>query len=140
MFGTREELCVQLENMFTLDEPLVLLVWTEEGVAVACNDHDLQPDEKEIWALMKAMGEKTMTEYRREGITNAGVSELLTNHREAANRQVNVPVGVLSRVLQDYERELETRAGQAWDAGRPEPERVHERLNDVRLLRESLAA
>ena len=28
MYGTREELCVQLENMFTFDEPLVLLVWT----------------------------------------------------------------------------------------------------------------
>jgi hypothetical protein len=33
MYGTREELCVQLENMFTFDEPLVLLVWTEEGLA-----------------------------------------------------------------------------------------------------------
>ncbi len=31
MYGTREELCVQLENMFTFDEPLVLLIWTEEG-------------------------------------------------------------------------------------------------------------
>lgn len=34
MYGTREELCVQLENMFTFDEPLVLLVWTEEGISI----------------------------------------------------------------------------------------------------------
>lgn len=40
MFGTREELCVQLENMFTFDEPLILLVWTEEGVAAACRESD----------------------------------------------------------------------------------------------------
>jgi len=66
MFGTREELCVQLENMFTFDEPLILLVWTEEGVSVACRERGQHPDEKEVWSLMKAIGDMPMAEYRRE--------------------------------------------------------------------------
>ncbi|SMG61952.1 DUF1380 family protein [Cedecea sp. NFIX57] len=36
MYGTREALCTELERMFTPDEPLALLVWTEEGVHTAC--------------------------------------------------------------------------------------------------------
>lgn len=44
MYGTREELCVQLEKMFTFDEPLVLLVWTEEGISVACREAQPEPD------------------------------------------------------------------------------------------------
>jgi hypothetical protein len=48
MYGTREELCVQLENMFTFDEPLVLLVWTEEGISVACREAQPEPDGAEI--------------------------------------------------------------------------------------------
>ncbi|STZ75017.1 Uncharacterised protein [Klebsiella pneumoniae subsp. ozaenae] len=31
MYGTREALCTELARMFTHDEPLALLVWTEEG-------------------------------------------------------------------------------------------------------------
>ncbi|EPZ8357710.1 DUF1380 family protein [Enterobacter hormaechei] len=62
MYGTREELCLQLENMFTSDEPLVLLVWTEEGISVACRETQPEPDEAEIRAVMKALGEMKMTQ------------------------------------------------------------------------------
>ncbi|MDM6736975.1 DUF1380 family protein, partial [Enterobacter hormaechei] len=67
MYGTREELCLQLENMFTSDEPLVLLVWTEEWISVACRETQPEPDEAEIRAVMKALGEMKMTQYRQEG-------------------------------------------------------------------------
>nr|QLG00482.1 IncF plasmid conjugative transfer DNA-nicking and unwinding protein TraI [Leclercia adecarboxylata] len=62
MYGTREELCVKLENMFAFDEPLVLLVWTEEGISVACREALSEPDEAETRAVMKAIGEMKMTE------------------------------------------------------------------------------
>nr|WP_318652192.1 hypothetical protein [Enterobacter ludwigii] len=76
MYGTREELCVQLENMFTFDEPLVLLVWTEEGISVACREAQPEPDGTEIRNLMKAIGEMKMTQYRQEGVNNLTVSDL----------------------------------------------------------------
>lgn len=140
MYGTREELCVQLENMFTFDEPLVLLVWTEEGISVACREAQPEPDGAEIREVMKALGEMKMADYRRDGVTNTTVSDLLARQREAANRQVSVPAVLLSRVLRDYERELEHRAGQAWEAGRPEPESIREARNDVGALKDALAA
>ena len=57
MYGTREELCVQLENMFTFDEPLTLLIWTEEGISVACRENQPEPDVAEIRAVMKTIDE-----------------------------------------------------------------------------------
>ncbi|EFN4987564.1 DUF1380 domain-containing protein [Escherichia coli] len=140
MYGTREELCVQLEKMFTFDEPLVLLVWTEEGISVACREAQPEPDGAEIRAVMKALGEMKMTQYRQEGVTNLTISNLLTRQREAANRQVSVPAALLSRVLRDYECELEHRAGMAWEAGQPEPNSVKEARNDVYALKDALAA
>lgn len=118
MYGTREELCEDLENMFTSDELLVLLVWTEEGVSVACREARPEPDGAEIRKVMKALGEMKMTQYRQEGVNNQTVSELLTRQREAANCQVSVPAVLLSRVLRNYECELENRIGIAWEGGR----------------------
>lgn len=139
MYGTREALCVQLKKMFTRDEHLILLVWTEEGIREACRDHHPAPDETEVRALMKAIGERKMADIHQTGVTGAGVGELLTRQREAAV-QVSVPAALLSRVLRDYECELEHRAGQAWEAGRPEPLSVQEARNDVYRLKEALAA
>ncbi|HFV9219102.1 TPA: DUF1380 family protein [Enterobacter hormaechei subsp. steigerwaltii] len=140
MYGIREELCVQLENMFTSDEPLVLLVWTEEGISVACRKAQPEPDGAEIRAVMKALGEMKMTHYRREGVNNQTVSDLLTRQRQVANRKVSVPAILLSRVLRNYECELENRIGMAWEAGRQEPESVRNELKDVHALQETLAA
>ena len=139
MYGTREALCVQLKKMFSRDEHLILLVWTEEGIREACRDHHPAPDETEVRALMKAIGERKMADIHQTGVTGAGVSELLTRQREAAV-QVSVPAALLSRVLRVYEWELEQRAGQAWEAGRTEPLSVQEARNDVYRLKEALAA
>ncbi|WP_336663432.1 MULTISPECIES: DUF1380 family protein [Enterobacter cloacae complex] len=140
MYGIREELCVQLENMFTADEPLVLLVWTEEGISVACREARPEPDGAEIREVMKALGEMKMTQYRQEGVNHQTISDLLTRQREAANHQVSVPAVLLSRVLRNYECELENRIGMAWEAGRQEPETVRNELKDVHALQEALAA
>lgn len=91
MYGTREKLCVQLENMFTFDESLTLLIWTEEGINTACREALPGPDETEIRAVMIVIGAMKMADYRREGVTNQSVSDLLIRQREAANRLVSVP-------------------------------------------------
>lgn len=97
MHGTREALCTELARMFTHDEPLALLVWTEEGIHSACRE--LRPTDDEITALLETVGNSDMKVYRREGVTDASVCDLLTRHREAINRQVMVPAQVLSRAL-----------------------------------------
>lgn len=87
MYGTREELCTRLENMFTPDEPLVLLVWTEEAFYVACGELDVKPEPGEIQGLMETTGNTDMAVYRREGVTNSGVCDLLVRHCEARGKR-----------------------------------------------------
>lgn len=53
---------------------------------------------------------------------------------------MSVPAVLLSRVLRNYEFELENRIGMAREAGRQEPESVRDELNNVRTLQEALAA
>ena len=113
MYGTREELCTRLENMFTPDEPLVLLVWTEEAFYVACGELDVKPDPAEIKGLMETTGNADMAVYRREGVTNSGVCDLLVRHREAVAREVSVPAALLMRVLRRQEGDLENLVGRA---------------------------
>ncbi len=69
-----------------------------------------EPDVAEIRAVMKANGSMKMADYRWEGVTNETVSDLRARQREALNRLVSVPAGLLSRVLRDYECDLEHRA------------------------------
>lgn len=138
MYGTRENLCLELERMFTHDEPLALLIWTEEGVYTACREE--RPADSEISLIMKNIGVTAMDEYRRNGITNASVMKMLTHHRESERRQICVPAMLLSRVLALYESELEHRIGEAWEVGRGTPESVQNALNDVHSLKDLLVA
>lgn len=138
MYGTREELCLELERMFTPDEPLALLVWTEEGVYTACREE--RPADSEISLLMKEIGNTSMEVYRRNGITNAGITTMLVNYRESERRKVCVPAMLLSRVLSLYESELEHQVGVAWEVGRDTPESVKKALSDVHSLKDLLAA
>lgn len=138
MYGTRENLCLELERMFTHDEPLALLVWTEEGVYSACREE--RPADSEISMLMKKIGETDMDIYRRDGITNASIMKMLAHYRESERRQVCVPAMLLTRVLALYESELEHRIGEAWEVGRETPECVQNALKDVHSLKDLMAA
>lgn len=138
MYGTREALCTELARMFTHDEPLSLLVWTEEGIHTACRE--LRPTDEEITALLEIIGNSDMDVYRREGVTDASVCNLLTRHREAVNRQVTVPAQVLSRLVCDAERELIHLEGLAWEEGRLIPARIRQGMEDLAVLKALLAA
>lgn len=138
MFGTREALCKELERMFTHDEPLALLIWTEEGVHVACRE--LSPTDEEITAIQEVIGNTAMGTYRSEGVTSASVRDLLVRHREAINREVTVPATVLARLVLDAERELYHQEGLAWEAGKPASARINQGREDVELLKKLLSA
>lgn len=138
MYGTREALCNELARMFTPDEPLSLLVWTEEGIRAACRE--LRPTDEELSVLLETIGSSGMNVYRREGVTDASVYDLLVRHREAVNRQVTVPAQVLSRLVREAERELLHQEGLAWEAGGPTPARIRQGMADVEVLKALLAA
>lgn len=129
MYGTREELCAELARMFTHDKPLVLLVWTEEGIHTVCRE--LHPANEEITALLGTICSNTMNVYRREGVTDASVYDLLIRHREAVNRLVTVPAQVVSRLVRDAERELIHQEGLAREAGGQTPARIHQGMTDL---------
>lgn len=113
MFGYREALCTELEKMFAPDEKITLLVWTEESVRVACSED--KPTDEEVMLLLETIGSVDMECYREEGVTNAGLREVLESVREEAhqNRQVAVPAFVLERVLKKLERGLVQEEGVA---------------------------
>lgn len=133
MYGTRITLCHELERMFTPDEPLALLVWTEEGIRSACGN--LRPDDDEVSCLLEVIGNTRMDEYRRDGMTDASVTDLLMRHRQAVNRQVTVSAEVLSRVVRSFERELVHQEGLAWEAGSGASERLCQSMADVEKLK-----
>ena len=124
--------------MFTADEPLVLLVWTEEAFCVACRELELNPEPAEIQGLMEATGNTDMAVYRREGVTNSGICDLLERHREALAQEVSVPAVLLRRVLRRQEGDLENLISQAWEVGRTAPESLKQALHDVRMLMERI--
>lgn len=97
MYGTREELCQVLSDMFETDDQIALLVWSEMNVWAACEA--LAATEEEVQAVLEIIGETPMHVYQKEGITAAAVAELLTRHREAVSRHVSVPADKLARLI-----------------------------------------
>jgi len=138
MFGTREELCLELERMFTQDEPLALLIWTEEGVHTACH-HD-KPTDEEVMLLLETIGSVDMECYREEGVTNKGIREVLMTLREDDGRCISVPASVLERLLKKLERDLIREEGIFWDNGRNTSDQHKHTMNDVQTLKARLAA
>jgi len=140
MFGYREELCIELEKMFAPDEKITLLVWTEESVRVACGED--KPTDDEVMLLLETIGSVDMACYREEGVTNAGLREVLENVREEAhqNRQVAVPAFVLELVLKKLERGLVQEEGVAWENGHQTPKAVELAWHDIGELKALLAA
>lgn len=138
MFGTREELTAELDRMFTPDEPLALLVWTEEAVRFACRED--KPDDQEIRYLLKAIGAGDMDTYRESGVTNARLREDLNTAREESRREISVPAAILLRLLNKLESDLIHEEGLTWDNGRAASKRQIQAMDDVHALRVRLAA
>nr|WP_313759277.1 DUF1380 family protein [Atlantibacter hermannii] len=125
MYGRRIELCQALENMFSPEEPLALLVWTEDSIEEVCafnNEHPVT--EEEIRGVLVRIGRTPMNEYQKKGISAASVSDLLACQRADADRRVEVPVRTLTALVDWAERELTTRESEAWEAGAVTPESI----------------
>lgn len=137
MYGSREELCVQLENMFTFDEPLALLVWTEESVKAQLRAHGVT--EKEAGEVLISIGKFKMHDHQSAGVSFDTVVNLLRCIR-AGRRPVKVPADVLMRLSESAERALKTIREMETDCELTASDYVDGAFADVALLRELLAA
>lgn len=137
MYGSREELCVQLENMFTFDEPLALLVWTVESVKAQLRAHGVT--EEEAGEVLNSIGNFEMHDHQSSGVSFDTVVNLLRRSR-AARRPVKVPADVLMRLSESAERALKTIREMETDCELPASDYVDGAFADVALLRELLAA
>ncbi|WP_353614366.1 DUF1380 family protein [Mangrovibacter phragmitis] len=135
MFGTREELCLELERMFTPSEPLLLLVWTPGSVEAACDPEEQGVSDEELPSLMAALGDIPMDTYQEEGVTREDVRRLLRFMRVASRRQVTVPAALLNRVIDWAVREVTARESQCFEAGQPVPCSVTLLGEDLRTLK-----
>ncbi|OSK88017.1 DUF1380 family protein [Escherichia coli] len=141
MYGSRIELCQALENMFAPEEPLALLVWTEDSVEEVCafnNEHPVT--EEEIRGVLVRIGRMPMNEYQKNGISAASVSDLLACQRADADRRVEVPVRTLAALVNWAERELTVRESQAWAAGAETPKSISQCSEGIRLLKQLMDA
>ncbi|WP_170914798.1 DUF1380 family protein [Salmonella enterica] len=141
MYGRRIELCQALENMFSPEEPLALLVWTEDSIEEVCAFNKEHPvTEEEIRGVLVRIGRTPMNEYQKKGISAASVSDLLACQRADADRRVEVPVRTLTALVDWAERELTTRESEAWEAGAVTPESISQCSEGIRLLKQLIDA
>lgn len=137
MYGRRQELCNELENMFAPEEPLALLVWTEDSIQeICCFNNESPITDEESRGVLNLIGRTPMSEYQKQGISAASVSGLLARHRADADRQVEVPARVLDALVNWAECELIDRESEAWSAGASAPESYGQLSQDIKLLKQ----
>ena len=137
MYGRRQELCNELENMFAPEEPLALLVWTEDSIQeICCFNNESPVTEEESRGVLSLIGRTPMSEYQKQGISAASVSGLLARHRADADRRVEVSVRTLVALVDWAESELIARESEVWAAGALAPESYGQVNQDIKLLKQ----
>lgn len=137
MYGRRIELCLELENMFAPEEPLALLVWTEDSIQeICCFNNESPVTDEESLGVLSLIGRTPMNEYQKQGISAGSVSDLLSRHRAGVDRQVEVPARVLAALVNWTERELIARESEAWAVGAAPLKSDEKFIQDIKLLKQ----
>lgn len=137
MYGRRQELCNELENMFAPEESLALLVWTEDSIQEICFFNNESPvTEDESRGVLSLIGRTPMSEYQKQGISAASVSGLLARHRADVDRKVEVPAQVLAALVNWTERELIARESEAWAVGATPLKSDEKFIQNIKLLKQ----
>ncbi|MEQ9883278.1 DUF1380 family protein [Pectobacterium brasiliense] len=137
MYGTRKQLTRELKQMFAADEPLALLVWTEESVEMIGASHGIR--DTEAARVLVALGEIPMRDYQTKGVSPDTLYSLLNSVR-AKGRPIGVPADLLTSLLTSAEQWLEMEKNIAQDDQAPLTDVVAQALADVDRVRQLLAA
>ncbi|AZS59297.1 MULTISPECIES: DUF1380 family protein [Pectobacterium] len=137
MYGTRKQLTRELKQMFSADEPLALLVWTEESVKMIGASHGIRGEEAA--RVLVAIGEIPMREYHDKGVSPDTLYSLLNSIR-TEKRPIAVPANLLESVLTSAEQWLAMEKDIAQDDQAPLTDVVTQALADANRVRQLLAA
>ncbi|MEQ9971386.1 DUF1380 family protein [Pectobacterium carotovorum] len=137
MYGTRKQLTRELKQMFAADEPLALLVWTEESVKMIGTSHGVS--DAEAARLLVAIGEIPMRDYQNKGVSPDTLYSLLNSVREQ-RQPIAVPANLLVSLLTSAEQWVEMEKNIAQDDAEPLTDVVAQALADVDRVRQLLAA
>lgn len=94
MYGTRQHVCAQLEEGFSADTPLALLIWTADDMAAFAEGWDLSLNDEEVKAVLAKIG--AIDDHHLNGV-GADLAGNLLNDVKDEMQQVTLPASLLIR-------------------------------------------
>lgn len=134
MYGTRQHICAQLEEGFSADTPLALLIWTADDMAAFAEGWDLTQRRGSESGVSQNRCDRR-SPFKRCGADLAGN---LLNDVKDEMQQVTLPASLLTRVVTLAEQALWPKEWQSRDENREIPEGMQHKLNDLIQIRKLL--
>ena len=135
MYGTRQHVCAQLEEGFSADTPLALLIWTADDMAAFAEGWDLSLNDEEVKAVLAKIG--AIDDHHLNGV-GADLAGNLLNEVKDELHQVTLPASLLTRVVTLAEQAIWPKEWQSRDENREIPEGMQHKLNDLIQIRKLL--
>ena len=135
MYGTRQHICAQLEEGFSADTPLALLIWSADDMAAFAEGWDLSLNAEEVQAVLAKIG--AIDDHHLNGV-GADVAGNLLNDVKEELHQVTLPASLLARVVTLAEQAIWPQEWQLRDENREIPEGTQHKLNDLLKIRKLL--
>ena len=135
MYGTRQDICAQLEEGFSADMPLALLIWTADDMAAFGEGWDLSLNDEEGKAVLAKIG--AIDDHHLNGVSADVAGNLLNDVKEELH-QVTLPASLLARVVTLAEQAIWPQEWQLRDENREIPEGMRHKLNDLLQIRKLL--
>ena len=135
MYGTRQHVCTQLEEGFSAETPLALLIWTTDDIAAFIEGWELSLNDEEAKAVLARIG--AIDDHPLRGVDADFVGNLLIDIKDEQH-QVSLPASLVSRVVMLAEQAVWPQEWKNRDEHQPIPEGVQRKLNDLILIRQLL--
>ncbi|HHE0257003.1 TPA: DUF1380 family protein [Yersinia enterocolitica] len=137
MFGTRESICQTLIEMYSESDSLALLVMTPDCINAIADGLEQPLTEPETMKVLEMLGTLPEDDSPLSGVCFDTVADLI--HRvKSETRLINVPAGLLEKLVIAAEQALWQQEWQARDTDSPVPEHIVRRLANVAQVRELL--
>jgi len=135
MYGTRQHVCAQLEEGFSADTPLALLIWSTDDMAAFAEGWDLLLNDEEVREVLAKIG--AIDDHHLNGV-GADLAGNLLNEVKDELHQVTLPASLLTRVVTLAEQAIWPKEWQSRDENREIPEGMQHKLNDLIQIRKLL--
>lgn len=137
MIGVRENVCQMLEDNYSPDATLAVLVWTDAGIKELANSRNDPATDEDVRAVMERIGQVQDEGYQLSGVAAELAAGQLAEVK-LENESVTMPAVLLSRLVVAAEQALWPEEWAARDAGLPVPAGIKKKLAVVAQARELL--